>query len=91
MATTIKVLVPTVHLNGTSKQELLNQAEDARDAVEVAISLLQAAAPNARDYYPQSGRAFEQARRQHQDRLSRLQTVSAELIEIYNSIEDQGG
>jgi hypothetical protein len=37
------MMVPTVHLNGTSREELCLQLEDACDAVRVAITKLRAA------------------------------------------------
>lgn len=48
--------VPTVHLNGTSKGELLDQAHRAARAVANAITAVMQAAPNGRDFYVQGGR-----------------------------------
>jgi hypothetical protein len=56
---------PTVHLNGTSKGSLEEQLRDAYDAVQVAMDKLSDAAPNGRDYYPQSPDAYYQAREEH--------------------------
>ena len=80
---------PTVHLNGSSGHELLRQNIEARNAVEAAIRLLQEAAPNGRDYYPQGADAWRDAHAEHVDRLKRLQTVSAELQEIIDHVDDQ--
>lgn len=91
MNTTTKhtLLVPTVHLNGSSGEHLLEAVRAAFTAVDGAVAKLQDAAPNGRDYYPQGPTAINKAYEQHRDRLSRLLTVAAELVEIYNCIEDQ--
>ena len=70
------MLVPTVHLNGTSKQELLNQNAIAIADIEAARESLQAAAPNGRDYYPQGPTALKQATAEHLDRVRRLDAIA---------------
>lgn len=82
-------MIPTVHRNGTSGEELLRQVGDARDAVRVAIKAIEDIAPNARDYYVQPGRAFEQACAEHQRRMATLIAMQAELSEIELAIADQ--
>ena len=42
---------PTVHLNGTSKDTLLNAYTAANSALLNALEALEACAPNGRDYY----------------------------------------
>lgn len=74
--------MPTIHLNGTSRSELLEQQVVAIDAVRKAIDALQQASPNGRDYYVQGGHAFTAAREEHTSRLSRLVEVRKELEEI---------
>lgn len=78
--------VPTVHLNGTSREELLTQLTTAADAVRDAITALQKACPNGRDYYPQGDGATQEARRQHANRLHHLTAVRSELVEIAEAI-----
>lgn len=72
------IAAPTVHMNGTSRQELLKQFLDARSALRTAYSSMCAAAPNGRDYYVQSRDAFTTAQEQHRDRLQRIEALITE-------------
>jgi hypothetical protein len=74
--------VPTVHLNGTSRKELLKQIEDAHAAVRNAIDKLCAAGPNGRDYYPQGPQAINHAVDEHSVRVQKLVSVQRELEEL---------
>ncbi len=71
--------VPTVHLNGTSKRELQEQAQHAYLAVGSALKALQDAAPHSRDYYPQGIGAYGHAAVEHESRMERLRSVQDEL------------
>ena len=73
------VSLPTVHLNGTSRDTLLEGYIAALDALRLAREALQAAAPNARDYYVQAGDTFCLAQNQHFVRLARLRETLDEL------------
>ena len=53
-----KITLPTVHLNGTSAEELLGQVTQAAKKIHEAMAALANASPNGRDYYPQGDRAF---------------------------------
>lgn len=77
---------PTIHLNGTSKEALLEQWEEAYNALRIAIEKLAAAAPNGRDYYPQGPDAFAKATEEHRERLRKLTTVHAELQELAETV-----
>jgi len=59
------MIIPTIHLNGTSKEELARQLEDAHSAITFAQTKLRQAAPNAPDYYPQGPDAIYQATDDH--------------------------
>ncbi len=76
------MILPTVHLNGTSKNELARQLLEAHEAVQKAMEALQEAAPNGRDYYVQGASAIFDAQTEHFDRLGRLNSVAKELEEI---------
>jgi hypothetical protein len=84
-----KVKVPTIHLNGSSGDELLRQNIEARKALRRAIEALEAAAPNARDYYVQDDDAHLKAVGEHVLRLGHLRDVMEELSEIIESIDEQ--
>lgn len=70
---------PTVHNNGTSREELKLQLKNSYVAIRTAIKALQAGAPNGRDYYPQGPEAFSIAREEHVSRIARLEEVNDEL------------
>lgn len=80
---------PTVHLNGTAKTDLLEQLWAASCAVLNAIEQLQAASPNARDYYVQPAGTYEVAVDQHERRARKLHDVAQELAEISERVADQ--
>ena len=89
--------VPTVHLNGTSKQELLDQLQNAFRAVREAQNVLAKAAPHGRDYYVQDadhpamkGGAIFTAQAQHHARMAKLAGVCEELEQIAIAVQDQG-
>lgn len=64
--------IPTVHLNGTGGLELFDQVTFASLAVGHAIDKLQAAWPNARDYYVQEGMAWKETIYEWGSRADRL-------------------
>jgi hypothetical protein len=79
-------MVPVVHLNGTSKDELIKQLLDAGNALNAAVYKLGAAAPHGRDYYPLGDDAYKTARDQHLDRVKRIDAVMNELMYIAEEI-----
>lgn len=76
------IRLPSIHLNGTSKQALLEGYLEAASAVFSAAEALSEAAPNARDYYPQGDNAFKQAQEEHNARLAKLNSVLVELQQL---------
>ncbi len=81
--------VPVVHLNGTSKQALLDQQADAASALEDAIRILKAAQPNARDFAPRGNGAFDAANAEHIARLLKLESVLKDITNITEASEAQ--
>jgi hypothetical protein len=79
---------PTVHLNGTSKEELLSGYLKARSALIAARAALAEAAPNGRDYYVQEPAAIVIAMRQHELRLIKIDDVIEELEELATKLVD---
>jgi hypothetical protein len=73
------MMTPTIHLNGTSRDELVSQYVAALDALHNAMQALIKMAPNGRDYYPQGDDAFPQARREQIARLSKLDDLYKEI------------
>jgi len=81
------MIAPVVHLNGTSRQELEGQLEQALHALRAAEKALREAAPHARDYYPHCDpNAFKEAQHNHFKRLDRLQSVRTELELIWEEV-----
>ncbi len=83
-------MIPTVHMNGTSQDELVEQLCAASNALEAAIVALRGAAPNGRDFYPQGPDALTKAIAEHCDRITRIQNVKNEIDELALAVSDQG-
>lgn len=81
-----KFAVPSVHLNGTSQEELERQLREAASAIATAVEKLRQAAPHGRDYYVQEGDALAKAQAEHWSRVERLENVGQELLEVYEAI-----
>ena len=84
MGTTL--IVPCVHLNGSGKATLMNDLENAWDAVTLAYDALKRMEVNARDYYPYGPEAYPQAREEHLSRLGRLDSVRLELDALMGGV-----
>ncbi len=82
------MIKPTIHRNGTSREELAEQNQNARRAVQEAIKALVAAEPNGRDYYPQGPTVIQAALAEHVNRVSKLAEVLKELEELAEHICD---
>lgn len=80
---------PTVHLNGTSSEELLSQLHEARGAVRKAIGSLQESSPHGRDYYLQDRDAWHRASAEHLSRLGRLESVLGEIDALHEAVQSQ--
>jgi uncharacterized protein involved in tolerance to divalent cations len=74
-------MYPTVHLNGTSADELLKQAENAGQAIAAAYKACSDAAPNGRDYYVKVG-SMAKAQEMHVAIMSAL----ADAMEHYQEL-----
>ena len=83
------MLIPTVHLNGTAGEDLLDQYAAAVEAVREAIDAVCEAGPNARDYYVQGPDAGLAAQREHEARVVALKRVRDDLATIVEGIQDQ--
>jgi len=74
--------LPTVHINGSSRDSLLEDYMAAMDSIRLAMKAVQAAAPHPRDYYVQSNMSAHLARDEHVTRLARLRETLDELNTI---------
>lgn len=82
--------VPTIHLNGTSRERLFEPLIEALNALRTATEKVAATAPNGRDYYPQGEGAIDDALRQHRRRMQDLEAIQRELTEIAEAVDDGG-
>jgi hypothetical protein len=85
-----EMLVPTIHSNGTSKESLTNDLEDAYYKIQLAYDALKRCAPNGRDYYLQGAGALSKATDEHMARLKHLDIVMVEIQELCEKINEQG-
>lgn len=83
------MITPTIHLNGTGADRLLDDVMVARTALRAAVEALAAVGPNARDYYVQGEHAYGVARREHEEREAHFRTVAGDLDTLAESIADQ--
>lgn len=81
--------IPSIHSNGTSAEALLEQLEDASNALDNALEALSQAAPHGRDYYPQGAGAYHIAREDHMTRTKRVQQTRDEIHEIRLAVYEQ--
>ena len=81
------LILPIVHLNGTSRKELIAMRCKASNCLREAIEELSAMGPNGRDYYPVQG-LFDQARDQHVRRLEVLKGVYREIAAEVVALSD---
>ncbi len=86
---TIRVMIPTVHMNGTDARDLLAQNLDALAAIGNAIEALRRANPHGRDFYPQGQDAFTEAQTMARVRLAHLSAIKDELTEIVIGLRAQ--
>jgi hypothetical protein len=80
------IAVPSVHMNGDTREELLRINRAAYDAATALIDALYEAAPNGRNFYPQGPDAMGKAVAQHHSRVNRAEGIKAELAEIVHSL-----
>ena len=72
--------LPTIHLNGSSVNDLLKGYSDAHEAVSVAMEKLAACGPHGRDYYVTGQFDIDKAIMEHRVRLNKLKEVQDDLF-----------
>lgn len=71
--------LPTIHLNGSSPDRLIEEWDAAYQAIGDAITALAQCAPNGRDYYPLGIAAYRTAENEHRARLTALHGIRDDL------------
>lgn len=84
-------MVPTIHLNGTNKQALLDEYEAAIVKLNEAQEALGKVTVHGRDFYVQEGNAISVAIEQQVARIKKLREVEYELRHIWEGIHEQKG
>jgi pantothenate synthetase len=69
---------PTIHLNGTSIEALLEQNRQVSRALRATLEAMSEAAPHGRDYYPQGSEALGQALAEHKSRVDQILSLLEE-------------
>lgn len=88
---TDRITPPTIHLNGSSSQTLVEGFGKAAHAIRAAIDAVAETAPHMRDFYVQEdGEAlFRHAQAQHRARLIALGTVLVDIESLGVSVIEQ--
>ena len=80
------IVLPIIHLNGTSREALVEARRCAGQAVRVALNALTDMAPSKRDYYPVVG-LWEHATAQQCRRVETLRALLEELREEVEALD----
>ena len=83
------MMIPTIHLNGTSRDTLLSELESAHAAVSAAIDALRQVTVHGRDYYVQGDGAYIKARREMDARLTALKDIANDVLTMHINIRSQ--
>ncbi|CAB5219941.1 hypothetical protein UFOVP237_38 [uncultured Caudovirales phage] len=85
------MLIPKIHMNGTSGAELLQQACDVMAALNDTLEAMRKATPNGRDYYQQGEAAAKEARDQFSNLYRTIEDVRLEFEVLAMGIDAQMG
>lgn len=90
MVTDIHVTLPIVNMNGSTKQELMEQVWAQYIAVRAAYEAVCQSPPHGRDYQISPIGDYEKARAEYQERALAILKISQELEALYIGIREQG-
>lgn len=79
------ITLPTIHMNGTSREMLLNPWKDVCKKIFELESSLEKVEFNGRDYYMRDG-SFEKARAEMEEMYENLKKVRSYCFEMRNGI-----
>jgi len=82
-----EIMKPIVNINGTSREELIEQRIDARRAVAALMETLQHMVPNGRDYIGNQ-EAFDRDRAIYRERFAALDALYNTLLDEALNIQD---
>ena len=81
------MILPTLNINGSSADDLIQPRRDAYDALQAAIKALQQVTPNGRDYAHNDQCVAD--RQAHYARIKAIHTIAAELVAEAHAIMKQ--
>ena len=84
-----KIVHPTVHLNGTSREELIDQYSGIFTAIRATRQALQNSAPHSRDYPPHGFSSYPEAREQYQRWTKMLTDLEEEVMNVAVEVAEQ--
>lgn len=87
----MNLTTPTIHLNGTSRESLMDSLMNAGAAIKKAIRALQEAAPHGRDYYPQGPDVYRKAVAEYEERIDKLTSVVQDISIMLEAIDAAPG
>jgi len=76
------MILPTLSINGTHKNELWLAAAEVKLKVETALDALRKTSPHPRDYQyapPGQGRDFDTALDEYSERINKLKSIIADM------------
>ncbi|CAB4186567.1 hypothetical protein UFOVP1329_31 [uncultured Caudovirales phage] len=79
---TTTMTLPTIHLNGTGKETLIKEIDQAYDSISQMMGDFARITCHARDYYPQGEDAYPAARQQRQEMFDKLVEVNTYIDEL---------
>jgi len=81
---------PTIHLNGTGRETLQEEAVKASTALRVAHSALQGLTVHPQDYYDDDDKAYQAARTRRNEMLRKLEDAFWYIDERREHLFDNG-
>jgi hypothetical protein len=85
------MIFPTIHLNGTSKGDLLEGWLKMSRTLGAALTAMYQEGPNGRDYYIAGPIGLSTAVREHDARIAKVKEAKAEIDAIAEYIADAEG
>ena len=81
-----KITLPTIHLNGTGKQDLCEGYENTLRQIGETIESVKKIEFHSRDYYPQGNDAWNKAVEERMDIRKKLQEVERYFLAHFKHI-----
>jgi hypothetical protein len=82
------MMLPTIHLNGTTASDLLEGYIECGHSLRQAIKDLENHGPNGRDWYPQGPNAIWEAQREHAARIAKVAEVLHDIEALAEHVAD---